>query len=83
MKQHQDVLKLHGSTILSMRSKLIKHLQMKLDEPSVIMQPIAHDLLLSSSKSTKVVTFSSEDMTTKMISNKELFHTDNALLDPG
>ena len=82
IKRHQSSITTYGANSLKNRKTLINGLNNGLYGDKQIMKPSVHNLVLSSVRSTNIVTFSMKDMVLWMVNNKLLFHPGNLLLDP-
>ena len=64
------------------REKFLQDLNSKIYGKEILMKPKVDYTVLSSGRSTNVVTFSMKEMILRMVMNKSLFSPQNLLLDP-
>ena len=83
LKRHDSTISTYGVTGILKRDQFIESMNQKLYSNSAsIMKPKIHQTMLSSGRTTNVVTFSITEMILRMVTNKSIFHPDNLLLDP-
>ena len=83
MKKHEGHLVSKGTVGLQEREKIIESMNKKLYRDDIsFMKPKISPVILSSGRKTNVVTFSFQEIILRMVTNKNLFHPSNLLLDP-
>ena len=82
VRRHDHNLKRVDANNLQRREKFITDLNRKLYQDTIFMKPIVNPILLSSGRSTNVVTFSFKEMILNIVTNRSLFCSDNLLLNP-
>ena len=83
LKRHEGMLSNGGTSGLLTRKNFLESMDQKLYEgPASNMKPKVCKTVLSSGRSSNVVSFSMKEMILRMVTNKTLFHPGNLLLDP-
>ena len=83
LKRHEGVLSNDGTSGLLTRKKFIESMDKKMYEgPASNVKPKVCKTVLSSGRSSNVVSFSMKETILRMVTNKTLFHPGNLLLDP-
>ena len=83
LKRHEGNIARYGTSGLLSRNNFLDNMNKKLYSKSVsIMKPKLQLTVLSSGRTSYVVTFSMKEMILRMVTNKSLFQPDNLLLDP-
>ena len=83
LKRHEGTIASIGTSGFLCRKQFIESMNKKLyDGPASIMKPKVCKTVLSSGRTSNVVSFSMREMILKMVTNKTLFHPGNLLLDP-
>ena len=83
LKRHEGNIARYGTSGLLSRNNFLDNINKKLYSKSVsIMKPKLQPTVLSSGRTSYVVTFSMKEMILRMVTNKSLFQPDNLLLDP-
>jgi len=82
VQRHSGEIKQNGTDHLMKREKFIQDLNSKMYGKEILMKPKVDYTVLSSGRSTNVVTFSMKEMILRMVMNKSLFSPQNLLLDP-
>ena len=83
LKRHEGMISSIGTSGLLSRKQFIESMNKKLyNGPVSIMKPKIYKTILSSGRTSNVVSFSMREMILKMVTNKSLFHPGNLLLDP-
>ena len=83
MKKHEGHLVSKGTVGLQRRKFFLESMNKKLYRDDIsFMKPKISPVTLSSGRKTNVVTFSFREIILRMVTNKNLFHPENLLLDP-
>ena len=82
LKRHEGMISSIGTSGLLCRKQFIESTNKKLyDGPASMMKPKVCKTVLSSGRTSNVVSYSMREMILKMVTNKTLFHPGNLLLD--
>ena len=83
LKRHEGMISSIGASSLLCRKQSVESMNKKLyDGPASIRNHQVFKTVLSSGRTSNVVSFSMREMILKMVTNKTLFHPGNLLLGP-